>query len=398
MTEIDAEDAGYRWETGYEKTWEAIEEDAHGSLETSIADIVEKSRRKRLEERRAAGHIRLGIMRHLYIIIDLSQCMLDQDLKPNRIIATGKILEKFIHSFFDGNPMSQLGWIGTRNKKAEKLAEMSGNVWKHLELVTKTLDNKTKCSGEPSLQNAIEMALSALKHMPTHTSREIIIINGSLTTCDPGDINSTIHDMKKHGIRCSVIALGAEVRICKLMAKETGGTFGVILDDTHFQDLLQAHVEPPPMVGKSDASLIKMGFPQKSQSGEAAMCLCHLDDPTQCKFEAGGYICPQCKNKYCELPAECRACGLTLVSAPHLARSFLHIFPLEPFEPIEPLHGQCFSCLKVLPDMNKHIYCCKQCRKKYCLSCDLFLHEVLHSCPGCAALPFPAEVQAHIPK
>lgn len=70
---------------------EAIEEDAQGLLDTAIAEIIEKSRRRRLEERRAAGNVRLGIMRHLYIVMDLSNSMLDQDLKPNRIMSTQKV-------------------------------------------------------------------------------------------------------------------------------------------------------------------------------------------------------------------------------------------------------------------------------------------------------------------
>lgn len=93
--------------------------------------------------------------------------------------------------FFDGNPMSQLGWICTRHKKADKLAELSGNPRKHLD-VLKTIGEKVPCGGEPSFQNALELALGSLKHMPNHTSREVLLIHGSLTTCDPGDINLTI--------------------------------------------------------------------------------------------------------------------------------------------------------------------------------------------------------------
>lgn len=48
------------------------------------------------------------------------------------------------------------------------------------------------CSGEPSLQNALELAISSLKMLPSHASREVLIILGSLTTCDPGDINQTV--------------------------------------------------------------------------------------------------------------------------------------------------------------------------------------------------------------
>ena len=36
---------------------------------------------------------------------------------------------------------------------------------------------------------------------------------GSLTTCDPGDINKTIQEAHELKIKCSVINLAAEVRI-----------------------------------------------------------------------------------------------------------------------------------------------------------------------------------------
>lgn len=50
----------------------------------------------------------------------------------------------------------------------------------------------SQCSGEPSLQNALELAIASLKMLPSHASREVLIILGSLTTCDPGDINQTV--------------------------------------------------------------------------------------------------------------------------------------------------------------------------------------------------------------
>jgi transcription initiation factor TFIIH subunit 2 len=88
-------------------------------------------------------------------------------------------LEKFVDEFFDGNPMSQMGWIGTRNKKAEKMSDLSGNSRKHME-VLKGLNDKFPCGGEPSFKNALEVALSSLRHLPNHTSREILLIHGSL--------------------------------------------------------------------------------------------------------------------------------------------------------------------------------------------------------------------------
>jgi len=96
-----------------------------------------------------------------------------------------------VDSFFDANPMSQLGWIATKNKSAKKLFEMSGNARKHSEFV-RALKSNQVCKGEPSFESALLLAQSTLKHMPSHTSREILIIAGSLTTCDQVDLLGTI--------------------------------------------------------------------------------------------------------------------------------------------------------------------------------------------------------------
>ena len=48
-------------------------------------------------------------------------------------------------------------------------------------------------------------------------------------------------------------------------------------------------------------------------------------------FGLTGYICPRCRAKASDLPTDCAVCGLKLVLAPHLARSFHHLFPVPPF-------------------------------------------------------------------
>ncbi|VDP76882.1 unnamed protein product [Echinostoma caproni] len=83
----------FRWESGYEKTWTAIREDESGRLITTLEQLVHDAHAQiRKKRRRLAagteGFVRLGMMRHLYLIIDLSQAMLAQDLKPNRLVCT----------------------------------------------------------------------------------------------------------------------------------------------------------------------------------------------------------------------------------------------------------------------------------------------------------------------
>lgn len=117
----------------------------------------------------------------------------------------------------------------------------------------------------------------------------------------------------------------------------------------------------------------------------------HVDSADEpARLSATGYHCPQCGSKYCELPIECMACGLTLVSAPHLARSYHHLFPVNHFKEV-PFGGQadtCFACQRVLGEAtDKNVYLCAMCEQFFCIDCDIFIHDTLHTCIGCTTLP-----------
>ena len=102
-------------------------------VEGSISDIIQKAKRKRQNEKQ--DHFRLGMMRHLYLIIDCSEAMGIQDLKPTRLLCTLKLLELFIDEFFDQNPISQIGIIALKSKRAEKISELTGSISKHTSAV-----------------------------------------------------------------------------------------------------------------------------------------------------------------------------------------------------------------------------------------------------------------------
>ncbi|MCJ8746638.1 hypothetical protein PDJAM_G00144160 [Pangasius djambal] len=377
-----------RWEGGYERTWEVLKEDESGSLKATVEDILFEAKRKRVFE--SHGQVRLGMMRHLYVVIDSSRTMEDQDLKPNRLASTLKLMEYFVEEYFDQNPISQIGIITTKNKRAEILTDLAGNPKKHIAALKKAVDSG--CVGEPSLYNALSIAMQTLKHMPGHTSREILVIFSSLTTCDPVNIYDLIKTLKSLKIRVSVIGLSAEVRVCTVLTRETGGSYNVILDESHFKELLTFHVKPPPASSTSECSLIRMGFPQhviasaSDQDAKPSFSMSHLESSDGGPgLSLGGYYCPQCRAKYTELPVECKVCGLTLVSAPHLARSFHHLFPLEAFQerPLEEHTGDrfCQACQGELKD--KSVFTCPVCASVFCVECDVFIHDTLHCCPCC---------------
>ncbi|KAJ1797536.1 hypothetical protein LPJ75_007023, partial [Coemansia sp. RSA 2598] len=297
-------DGGYAWEEEYKRSWDVIQEDATGSIQSSIMDINDQRKRKRRLRDTAA--IRRGIIRHVVVVIDQSENMGTRDILPSRIQASLTLLEHFVNEFFDQNPISQLSIVATKDRLAEKLTDLSGNPMDHIG----ALRDKTNkdLAGEPSLQNALELGMHALKRAPAHGSREILCMFGSLTTCDPGDIEQTLEALRAAEVRVSMVHLAAEVHIFKRICTETGGTFAVVVDDDNMKDELFENVPPPPVVNaKATSDMIQMGFSIKANGFDVPTpCACHH------ALSFSGFICPRCKSKVCSLPTDCDVCGLPL--------------------------------------------------------------------------------------
>lgn len=53
----------------------------------------------------------------------------------------------------------------------------------------------------------------------------MVLIFGSLTSVDPGNIHDTLESCIKEKIRVNVVALAAEMKICRDFCDKTGGKF-----------------------------------------------------------------------------------------------------------------------------------------------------------------------------
>ncbi|KAF8558061.1 TFIIH basal transcription factor complex, subunit SSL1 [Imleria badia] len=392
-----AKDQAYTWEASYTRSWDIVQEDETGSLQGAVEGLMARGRRRRLLAPAAA--IRRTIIRHLVLLLDLSAAMMDRDMRPTRFDLSLQYAREFIVEWFDQNPLGQIGVVGMRGGIGERIGEMSGNP----QDVLKSLSDRTKLepAGEPSLQNAIEMARGSMSHLPTHSSREILIIFGSLTTCDPGNIHDTLEACVKHKIRISVVALAAEMKICRDMCDKTGGLFGVAMNEGHFKDLLFELVPPPAQravvrAGANPAAdLMMMGFPTRlPDSSPPSLCACHSD------MKSEGFLCPRCMAKVCDVPTDCDICGLMIVSSPHLARSYHHLFPVKPYQAVTSVEevgeraAVCHACGRAFPATPSTApasegfsplgrYRCPDCSHDFCAECDVFVHDVVHCCPGC---------------
>lgn len=377
------------WERAYadERSWESLQEDESGLLRPIDNKTLYHAQYRRRLRTASAVRIQKGLIRYLFLVIDLSKAAAEMDFRPSRRAVVAKHVEAFIREFFDQNPLSQVGLVTIKDGVAHCLTDLGGSPESHV----KALMGKLECSGESSVQNALDLVHDYLNQIPTYGHREVLILYSALSTCDPGDIMETIQKCKKSKIRCSVIGLSAEIFICKHLCQETGGLYSVALDESHFKELILEHAPPPPAIAEyATANLIKMGFPQRAAESSIAICSCHKEAKA-----GGGYTCPRCKARVCELPTECRTCGLTLISSPHLARSYHHLFPIVPFDevstsllndPNRKLSRACFGCQQSLLGVGNKpgpSVSCPKCKQRFCLDCDIYIHESLHNCPGC---------------
>lgn len=114
-----------------------------------------------------------------------------------------------------------------------------------------------------------------------YVRKEILLVNSSVSICDPGNISETIAKLKSLKVVCSVISLSAQLYILGELANQTNGNSMLAMSEAHFNELVekfivpqQTYLEltscPPP----SSSNKIKVVFPQIKYN--ATKKLCHL--------------------------------------------------------------------------------------------------------------------------
>ncbi|KAJ5889719.1 hypothetical protein N7504_010529 [Penicillium tannophilum] len=247
---------GAEWELS--RTWETLVEGADGTISATVEGLLEAGKRKRLLK--DTTPLQRGIIRHLILVLDLSQSMSEKDLRPTRYLLTLRYAQEFVREFFEQNPISQLGVLGLRDGLALRISDMSGNPTEHMTAIQSLKIQDPK--GLPSLQNGLDMARGALFHTPNHGTREVLVIFGSLLSSDPGDIHQTINTLISDKVRVRIVGLAAQVAICRELCTKTNGgdetAYGVALNEQHFRELMMDVTTPPAVYSqKQSASSLK---------------------------------------------------------------------------------------------------------------------------------------------
>ena len=165
------------------------------------------------------------------------------------------------------------------------------------------IDKLTHCEmkeGDPSLQNALELAINNFSEVPKYAFKEVLVVYSNMITCDPHNIFETITSLKENGIKVSIISLSAAIFILQKVCSETQGEFNVAKDAVHYDELLQRNLLPKislTAAEERDVLLIKMGFPKKNITQKPVMCSCHK------LLKCVVFECPKCGSYQCDVPS-----------------------------------------------------------------------------------------------
>lgn len=344
-------DDEYQWERQYERSWDTVGVDASGRL-TTHDEAQARSDRTRKQESRVTVFTpaKRGLLRHLVIALDCSDGMSTmKDLPPSRLAVATETLQDFVDAFFAKNPVASVALVAASHGTARTLARLTNgprSVRRALEAVDAADDgdgNATASSsssaalafavgGDFSLVATIEASIGCLESVPSYGKKEVLLVYGAISTKDTTDISAAIDTAKRRGTRVSAIGLSGELYVCKRVTVDTGGSFHVALHRGHLGELFAAHLEPPGL-DESDGSatdeepampMEEVGFPRLATDEAGVLVPQHVLTPS-------GYDCPRCRTRCAEIPCKCGVCGLRLMSASHLARSYHHVFPVQPF-------------------------------------------------------------------
>ena len=406
----EGEGKGYAWERAVENSWQKLEEDESGQLVKSsvlLATEEQSGQRELTRERKQQDvnvPLRKGIIRYVVVLLDLSKQMDEVGVfRPNCLGAALEGLKLLVVEFLERNPLSYLSIITSKEGKADLLTQFSSSKDVHLSAL-----KKFTTGVDFSLQNGLDLAFSCLKFIPKYFSREIVTIQASLSTCDPGDIFDTVETLQKNNIRCSFVSLSAEVYVCKKTAELTLGDYKVAKNKENLTTLLMHHVNAPVIRHSENdgeatlkSTFMPMGFPSQ------------LKDDSLTVNSSYKFICPKCEGVVEAIPSECSVCGLSLVDSAHLAKSYHHLFPVPIFidltdyldpeketeedmeqevqskvssEMLSKLKSDnllCGACVTWIKRATERVTLCTKCQSVFCGSCDELIHDVLHNCPQC---------------
>ncbi|KJP90003.1 hypothetical protein AK88_00172 [Plasmodium fragile] len=368
--------AKFTWEQDVERSWNLLVENNGILQHVSQENYEEKCKQKYKKSQICA--LRKGIFRHIIILFDMSSSMKDRDFKPDRINVVLECVENFLTNFFFKNPVGHVGVVALKNSCAKLMQPLTSNMDDIMDALRK--ERSMGLQGSPSLQQGLEIAHDLLIDVPLYGTKEILIIYGSIRTCDKKNILNILNLIVKNNIHVNCVSIAPEMHILKHICEETNGAYKICMTKNSLMNEMNNVTETPLWMIGMEPQLIHICFPIKKKINTQIMCSCHNH------LNTDTYICNVCNSYTCKIPSKCKVCGVHLISMHDLS----HITNNLQGSPLfvenkneENGPSVCVSCNKQLYDKVSQ---CSKCKHIFCLGCDLYIHEDLNQCPFCLIL------------
>ncbi|ETB61389.1 hypothetical protein, variant [Plasmodium yoelii 17X] len=305
----------------------------------------------------------------------MSSSMKERDFKPNRITVILECVEIFLKNFFFKNPVGHVGVVALKNSSAKLIQQLTSNIDDVLNSLVK--EQKEGLNGSPSLQEGLEIAHNLLMDMPLYGTKEILIMYGSIRTCDKKNILKYLDLLIKNNMYVNCISIAPEMHILKHICEKTNGIYKICTSKNILINEINQVAETPLWMHGMEPQLIHICFPVKKKINTQIVCSCHniLNTDT--------YICNFCNSYTCKIPSKCKICGIHLISMHDLSHITNNLQASPLFVEIkneQNYYTHCSSCNQQLYDKVSQ---CTKCKNIFCLECDVFIHEDLNQCPFC---------------
>ncbi|XP_053992726.1 general transcription factor IIH subunit 2-like isoform X2 [Hylaeus volcanicus] len=331
--------------------------------------------RETLCEKNPTAHllIRKGTLRNVVILLDASESMQETDYKPNRIFAVLSAIEEILPIFFRSNPLCRVGFIILLHSQGVPICSLNNSLEELLQFL-KLLRERDIAGGTVSLLNGFKKCAAMLSSTPPYATREVVVMFGSINSCDSGNIQLILKMFATQGIQISVISLTPELFILRTACTLTGGSYRVVKSQDELKECLKCIENAPNWTNHGETRLVPMGFPKPLETTIATLCMCHN------RVSLKGYLCPRCRGKVCSVPTKCVVCDLHIASFLNIARTTKHYAPVLRHTNLSSFEAVCYMCeTKICSSVQQ----CTSCENYFCRACQDWRVSVLQQCPGC---------------
>lgn len=358
-------------------------------------------------------------MRRAVLVLDGSESMNSStDFQPNRLLALWPLVTHFASAFLEADPVARMSIIVARDGVARRVCAATSSA----ESLAHAIEEgyvAPRGSGAFSLENCVQAVAAELGDVmmpmpgaePVDSGRgrrppqpagdsvdpstprqssfaEVILVCGSVTSVDAGDVLKTIDSFVHRGLAVgvvpcwNVISLDGAPHILNHIATATGG---VLQCPMHAEHLARQLLSLCPVVGHA-GTLVNGNVPRQPE----VVAMTGVGAVTAIGPQRG--LCPLCHLRAPTLPAPCRGCGIALISEAAAARAMLASRVITWIEAASNLaSSSCVACAAQIASGDP-VYRCDACdaggsrsEDAMCAACRDYAHNELHMCPICGA-------------